>query len=270
MRPEAGIFKLRSSMQAYANLRPIRSWWSGTISPLRPELVEGLDLLIVRELTGGLYFGERGRDDDGAPSTRSATASTRSAGSSARASGSRGPRAARLTSVDKANVLDTSRLWRELADEMSRRVPRRAARPPARRLDDDEADRAADRVRRDRHREPLRRHPLRPRRLGLGRHRARALRLARRRRPGHLRADPRHGARHRRHRPGEPRRDDPDAARCCCASSARPPRPTRSRPRPARCSRTAPARPTWAAHPPPTRSPTPSLATLRTTASTTR
>ncbi len=72
VRPEVGIFKLRSSMKAFANLRPIRTYWSGSVSPLRPELVEGLDLLIVRELTGGLYFGERGHDET-APSTPSAT-----------------------------------------------------------------------------------------------------------------------------------------------------------------------------------------------------
>ena len=62
--------------------------WSGSVSPLRPELVEGLDLLIVRELTGGLYFGERGHDENGAFDTL-ATPSTRSSASCARASGSR-------------------------------------------------------------------------------------------------------------------------------------------------------------------------------------
>jgi 3-isopropylmalate dehydrogenase len=122
VRPEQGIFRLRSSLQAYANLRPIRSWWSGTISPLRPELVDGLDLLIVRELTGGLYFGERGRDADGAFDTLSYSVEEirrilRQGFRLARS------RRGRLTSVDKANVLDTSRLWRDLANEMSAEYP---------------------------------------------------------------------------------------------------------------------------------------------------
>ena len=90
VRPEVGIFKLRSSMKAFANLRPIRTYWSGSVSPLRPELVEGLDLLIVRELTGGLYFGERGHDEKAAFDTLSYS-SRRSTASCGRGSGSRSP-----------------------------------------------------------------------------------------------------------------------------------------------------------------------------------
>jgi 3-isopropylmalate dehydrogenase len=122
VRPEVGIFKLRSSMQAFANLRPIRSWWSGSLSPLRPELVDGLDLLIVRELTGGLYFGERGHDEHGAFDTLSYSVDEirRILRQGFRLAQSR---RAHLTSVDKANVLDTSRLWHRLADEMSAEFP---------------------------------------------------------------------------------------------------------------------------------------------------
>jgi 3-isopropylmalate dehydrogenase len=122
IRPEVGIFGLRSSLQAYANLRPVRSWWSGSVSPLRPELVEGLDLLIVRELTGGLYFGKRGRDANGAFDTLeySVEEIRRILRQGFRLAQSR---RGHLTSVDKANVLDTSRLWHELADEMSAEYP---------------------------------------------------------------------------------------------------------------------------------------------------
>jgi 3-isopropylmalate dehydrogenase len=122
VRPEVGIFKLRSSMQAFANLRPIRRWWSGSISPLRPELVEGLDLLIVRELTGGLYFGERGHDEHGAFDTLSYSVDEirRILHQGFRLAQSR---RGHLTSVDKANVLDTSRLWHRLADELAPEYP---------------------------------------------------------------------------------------------------------------------------------------------------
>jgi 3-isopropylmalate dehydrogenase len=122
VRPEVGIFKLRSSMQAFANLRPIRTWWSGSISPLRPELVEGLDLLIVRELTGGLYFGARGHDEHGAFDTLSYSVDEirRILHQGFRLAQSR---RGHLTSVDKANVLDTSRLWHRLADELAPEYP---------------------------------------------------------------------------------------------------------------------------------------------------
>jgi 3-isopropylmalate dehydrogenase len=122
VRPEVGIFKLRSSMQAFANLRPIRTYWSGSVSPLRPELVSGLDLLIVRELTGGLYYGERGHDANGAFDTLSYSVDeiNRILRQGFRLAQSR---RGHLTSVDKANVLDTSRLWHRLADEMSAEFP---------------------------------------------------------------------------------------------------------------------------------------------------
>jgi 3-isopropylmalate dehydrogenase len=122
IRPEVGIFGLRSSLQAFANLRPVRSWWSGSISPLRPELVEGLDLLIVRELTGGLYFGERGTDANGAFDTLSYSNAEieRIVRQGFRLAQSR---RGHLTSVDKANVLDTSRLWHRIADELAPEYP---------------------------------------------------------------------------------------------------------------------------------------------------
>jgi len=122
VRPEQGIFRLRSSLQAYANLRPIRSWWSGTISPLRPELVEGLDLLIVRELTGGLYFGARDLTDAYAYDTCYYTRPeiervVRRGFELARL------RRGKLCSVDKQNVLDSGKLWRRVAIELAADYP---------------------------------------------------------------------------------------------------------------------------------------------------
>jgi len=118
VRPEQGILQLRHELGLYANLRPIVCHPAvADASPLRPELLAGVDILVIRELTGGIYFGEK---------TRSATEATdlcrytaleieriaRLGGRLARA------RRRRLTSVDKANVLETSRLWREVASRV--------------------------------------------------------------------------------------------------------------------------------------------------------
>lgn len=112
-RPEQGLLGLRSGLGLYANLRPVRPWPAlYDASPLRRERIEGTDLLVVRELTGGLYFGERGRTDDRAYDTcvytKGEVARLAEWGFRA-AAGRRG----KVTSVDKANVLETSRLWRE-------------------------------------------------------------------------------------------------------------------------------------------------------------
>jgi 3-isopropylmalate dehydrogenase len=109
-RPEQGLLNLRRELRLYANLRPVRvvpALYDS--SPLKREIIEGTDLVVVRELTGGLYFGDRGRDGDTAYDT--STYSVEEIERIARA----GFRAARskVTSVDKANVLETSRLWRE-------------------------------------------------------------------------------------------------------------------------------------------------------------
>ena len=118
-RPEQGLLGLRKGLGLYANLRPVRpSPALVHASPLRPERIEGTDLLVVRELTGGIYFGERGRRGDGAFDTCEYTVAeieriARVAFESARARGARKPR---VTSVDKANVLETSRLWRETVE----------------------------------------------------------------------------------------------------------------------------------------------------------
>ncbi len=112
-RPEQGLLGLRAGLGLYANLRPVRPWPAlYDASPLRRERIEGTDLLVVRELTGGLYFGERGREPERAFDTCVYTLAevARLAEWGFRAAaGRRG----RVTSVDKANVLETSRLWRE-------------------------------------------------------------------------------------------------------------------------------------------------------------
>ncbi len=110
-RPEQGLLGLRSGLGLFANLRPVRPVPAlAAASPLRPEVLDGCDLLVVRELTGGIYFGERGRDGDTAfdTCTYSRTEVERIARVAFRSARTG------VTSVDKANVLETSRLWREV------------------------------------------------------------------------------------------------------------------------------------------------------------
>jgi 3-isopropylmalate dehydrogenase len=110
-RPEQGLLGLRKGMGLYANLRPVRPLPAlYDSSPLRRERIEGTDLLVVRELTGGIYFGEKTRTDDFASDEcrYSVTEIERIARTGFEAARSR------VTSVDKANVLETSRLWREV------------------------------------------------------------------------------------------------------------------------------------------------------------
>ena len=110
-RPEQGLLGLRKGLGLYANLRPVRPLPAlYDASPLKREVIEGTDLLVMRELTGGLYFGRRGRDGDTAYDT--CIYSVEEVERIARA----GFQAARrkVTSVDKANVLESSRLWREV------------------------------------------------------------------------------------------------------------------------------------------------------------
>ena len=110
-RPEQGLLGLRKSLGLYANLRPVRPIPAlYDASPLRREVIEGTSLLVVRELTGGLYFGARGRDADSAFDT-----CVYSLGEVERIARVACDAAeARVTSVVKANVLETSRLWREV------------------------------------------------------------------------------------------------------------------------------------------------------------
>jgi 3-isopropylmalate dehydrogenase len=112
-RPEQGLLGLRKGLGLFANLRPVRP--SSALldsSPLRRERIEGADLLVVRELTGGIYFGDKGRNDASAFDTCVYTVEEIERIAEV------GFRFARrkVTSVDKANVLETSRLWREVVE----------------------------------------------------------------------------------------------------------------------------------------------------------
>jgi 3-isopropylmalate dehydrogenase len=119
VRPEQGLLGLRRALGLFANLRPVAVRDAlAAASPLRPELLRGVDLLVVRELTGGIYFGDKTRErrDDGTERATDLCAYdsvevervVRAAAAFARR------RRGKLTSVDKANVLETSRLWRSV------------------------------------------------------------------------------------------------------------------------------------------------------------
>jgi 3-isopropylmalate dehydrogenase len=122
-RPEQGLLGLRKGLDLFANLRPVRVTPALVdASPLRRELVEHADLLIVRELTGGIYFGDRGRRDGVAHDTcvYSTEEIERIAELGFGLAGSPGRRG-KLVSVDKANILETSRLWRETVERVATR-----------------------------------------------------------------------------------------------------------------------------------------------------
>jgi 3-isopropylmalate dehydrogenase len=128
-RPEQGLLGLRKGLGLYANLRPVRpSRALASSSPLREERIAGTDLLVVRELTGGIYFGESGRDgdtahDDCVYSAAEIERIARTALEAAERRGRESGRAAKVTSVDKANVLETSRLWRETVERIAADYP---------------------------------------------------------------------------------------------------------------------------------------------------
>jgi len=118
VRPEDGLLGLRRELELYVNLRPVKPHPQLIhASPLKRRVLSGVDMVIVRELTGGLYYGDRGREGDRAFDTCVYTRAeiervTRVAADIA------SDRSGLLTSVDKANVLETSRLWRETVSEL--------------------------------------------------------------------------------------------------------------------------------------------------------
>ena len=125
-RPEDALLALRSELELFANLRPVRAHAAlADASPLRPEVRDGADVLIVRELTGGLYFGQpKGRDTtNGVESAVDTLHYTRPEIERIveLGFGLAEERRGRLTSVDKANVLASSRLWREVVDDVATR-----------------------------------------------------------------------------------------------------------------------------------------------------
>lgn len=119
-RPEDGLLELRKLLNTFANLRPVKVYEELiAASPLKPEVVKGTDLLIVRELTGGIYFGDKRREKDFAFDTNFYTLSeiercVRLAFKLSKL------RRKKVTLVDKANVLETSRLWREVFLDISK------------------------------------------------------------------------------------------------------------------------------------------------------
>ncbi len=121
VRAEDGLLRLRQSLGLFANLRPAR--FMGLPTPLREALARHADILVVRELSGGVYFGEpRGGDADNAFNTwRQSAAQVRRVAHVAFQAARR--RRRRVTSVDKANVLETSRLWRRVVGEVAREYP---------------------------------------------------------------------------------------------------------------------------------------------------
>lgn len=123
VRPEQGLLAMRKKLGLYANIRPVSSFKSLIHkSPLRKDLVEGVDFIVVRELTGGVYFGEpRGRSEDLTTAFDTTVYSRAEIERIAKlAFEYAGRRNKKLCSVDKANILATSRLWRETVQEMSK------------------------------------------------------------------------------------------------------------------------------------------------------
>lgn len=120
VRPEQGLLAMRKKLGLYANIRPVTTFDSLIDkSPLRKDIVEGADLVVVRELTGGIYFGEKGRSEDLKKAFDTCTYTTEEIERILKLAFSyAGKRDKRLTVVDKANVLATSRLWRETAQAM--------------------------------------------------------------------------------------------------------------------------------------------------------
>lgn len=123
VRPEQGLLRLRKSLGLFANIRPVTAYdVLVEHSPLKNDRIKGADMLFFRELTGGIYFGEKGRTADGAfdhcTYTREEIARITHLAFQAA-----GNRRNKLTLVDKANVLETSRLWREVVQEIAPEYP---------------------------------------------------------------------------------------------------------------------------------------------------
>ena len=125
VRPEQGLLKMRKKLGLFANVRPTFTFPSLIDnSPLKRERIEGTDIVILRELTGGIYFGARGRQDDGETAFDTCTYTRAEVQRLAKlgfemAMG----RSKKLCCVDKANVLETSRLWRETVQDMEKDYP---------------------------------------------------------------------------------------------------------------------------------------------------
>ncbi len=125
VRPEQGLLRMRKMLGLYANIRPVETFPSLIHkSPLRRELVEGADFVAIRELTGGIYFGEKGRKDEGNTAFDTCTYTREEIERILKLGYDFArKRNKKLTVVDKANVLESSRLWREVAQELEPQNP---------------------------------------------------------------------------------------------------------------------------------------------------
>jgi 3-isopropylmalate dehydrogenase len=125
VRPEQGLLAMRKKLGLYANIRPITTFKPllGK-SPIKAEIIDGVDILVIRELTGGIYFGDRGRNESDNSAYDTCTYSKAEIERILHyAFREAMKRKKHLTVVDKANVLETSRLWRETAQEMALQYP---------------------------------------------------------------------------------------------------------------------------------------------------
>lgn len=120
VRPEQGLLKLRKELQLFANIRPVKTYDAlQHLTPLKPKLLENVDFVIYRELTGGIYFGAKSISDDGTVATDNCSYSVNEIERIAHLAFQHAQkRRKKLTLVDKANVLETSRLWRKVVQKM--------------------------------------------------------------------------------------------------------------------------------------------------------
>ena len=127
VRPEQGLLKLRKSLQLYANIRPVNTYKSvHHLSPLKTKNIEGVDFIIFRELTGGIYFGKKELNAEGTIASDECIYSREEIERIAHLAfhfAQKPGRRKKLTLVDKANVLETSRLWRKVVQEIATQYP---------------------------------------------------------------------------------------------------------------------------------------------------
>ncbi len=125
VRPEQGLLRLRKSLGLFCNVRPVKAYEQLIDnSPLKRDIISGADMTIYRELTGGIYFGKKSISDDGLVASDGCTYSVEEISRIAHlAFVEAGKRRNKLTLVDKANVLETSRLWRKTVTEISKEYP---------------------------------------------------------------------------------------------------------------------------------------------------
>ena len=125
VRPEQGLLAMRKALGLFANIRPVTSYQIlAQASPLKPEIIADVDLVVFRELTGGTYFGQKGRSEDRQSAYDTCSYSTEEILRVTKlAFEAAGKRRKKVTLVDKANVMETSRLWREVVQQYAKSFP---------------------------------------------------------------------------------------------------------------------------------------------------